>query len=392
MAKNLHIHRINNFETTKLTYSFIDELFSSSNTEILDLCVRNNFNQIIIYCDSRILELYPNIIKNFQLSTPLNIAVRSIDIDTNTKSMTTVEKILMDFEESFVIRGKTIVVALGGGTLMDVVSFAASIYHRKIDHIRIPTTLLGMVDAGHGIKNGINFNGVKNRIGTYSCPIHTFIDKSFLSSLPMSQVINGLGEVIKIAISKDKELFDTLLKNDLNLRYFHKNCPKLLDLILSRSIDCLVSEIALDPWEINHKRVLDFGHIVSPFFEAESGWKIDHGIAVAAECFWAATISRELELLSNKDMEMIAKVYENCGINLYFKFFTDPEIIKHGIKEAIKHRSGHAFLPHPKKIGELSFINDLDSTTIEKFCRGYCDYFNFTRNSPVIMENPHVLS
>ena len=98
----------------------------------------------------------------------------------------------------------------GGGVLTDVVSFACSIYRRVVPYIKIPTTLLGIVDASIGIKTSINHFSRRNRIGSYSFPTAIIIDPSLMSTLPLSEISNGLAEIIKLAIIKDSKLFEIL--------------------------------------------------------------------------------------------------------------------------------------------------------------------------------------
>ena len=104
------------------------------------------------------------------------------------------------------------IIAIGGGVLTDVVGFVASSYRRGVPHIKVPTTLMGYVDASIGIKTGINFNGNKNRLGSFDPPEKVFLDKSFLKTLPKRHILNGVCEIIKLAIIKDAEFFSTCWK------------------------------------------------------------------------------------------------------------------------------------------------------------------------------------
>ncbi|EQD62990.1 3-dehydroquinate synthase, partial [mine drainage metagenome] len=92
------------------------------------------------------------------------------------------------------------IIAIGGGVLTDVVGFVASTYRRGVPHIRVPTTLMGYVDASVGIKTGINFNGHKNRLGSFEPPLRVFLDKELLKTLPHRHILNGVCEIIKLAI------------------------------------------------------------------------------------------------------------------------------------------------------------------------------------------------
>ena len=102
------------------------------------------------------------------------------------------------------------IIAIGGGVLTDVVAFIASSYRRSVPHIKVPTTLMGYVDASIGIKTGINFNGHKNRLGSFEPPRQVLLDKTFLKTLPRRHLLNGVCEIIKLAIIKDARCFANL--------------------------------------------------------------------------------------------------------------------------------------------------------------------------------------
>ena len=102
------------------------------------------------------------------------------------------------------------VIGIGGGTLLDIVGFAASIYRRNTPYIRIPTTLIGIVDAGIGIKTGVNFGLGKNRIGTYAAPVVSYLDQSFLCTLDRRHVANGIAEILKMALIRSADMMSLL--------------------------------------------------------------------------------------------------------------------------------------------------------------------------------------
>ena len=102
------------------------------------------------------------------------------------------------------------VIALGGGVLLDVVSFVASCYRRGTPCVRVPTTLMGLVDAAIGIKTAVNFDKNKNRIGSFEAPFAAILDRTFLATLPMRHILNGVGEIMKLALIRDAKLFELL--------------------------------------------------------------------------------------------------------------------------------------------------------------------------------------
>ena len=108
-------------------------------------------------------------------------------------------------------------IAIGGGVCMDVVGFAASVYRRRTPYVRVPTTLMGYVDASVGAKSGVNFRAKKNKLGSYVPPALSILDASFFATLPRRHLSNGAAEVLKMALVKDAELFHLLHRHGRQL-------------------------------------------------------------------------------------------------------------------------------------------------------------------------------
>jgi 3-dehydroquinate synthase len=151
------------------------------------------------------------------------------------------------------------IIALGGGALLDLVGFAASTAHRGIRHLRLPTTSLSQGDGGCGVKNGINYFGKKNFIGTFTPPSAIINDVEFLKSLPEPRLIDGMIEAIKVALIKDSSFFE----------YIEENAQAVLArdfTIIRKVLEASARHHVLhitrngDPFELTSSRPLDFGH------------------------------------------------------------------------------------------------------------------------------------
>ena len=175
------------------------------------------------------------------------------------------------------------VLGIGGGALLDAVGLAASLAHRGVGLIRIPTTTLAQGDAGIGVKNGVNIpnvTGGKNLMGTFAVPSGVINDPTLLTTLDDTHWRGGLAEAIKVALVKDHELLDTieasadaLVRRDLDsMEHVLKTCAHLH---LRHITD------GGDPFESKLARPLDFGHWVAHELEARSDWTVPHGEAVA---------------------------------------------------------------------------------------------------------------
>ncbi|MEM0158726.1 MAG: 3-dehydroquinate synthase family protein, partial [Thermoplasmataceae archaeon] len=153
-----------------------------------------------------------------------------------------------------------VIVAVGGGSLTDLAGFTASLYKRGMSLILIPTTLLGMVDAAIGGKNGIDFGGKKNMIGTFKHPDTVFIHTPFLRSLPELQYRSGLGEVIKYGVSLDPPLLEYMNYRKDGIKARESNATMH---VIERCVHAKVGIVKRDEHEtIGIREVLNFGHTV----------------------------------------------------------------------------------------------------------------------------------
>lgn len=163
------------------------------------------------------------------------------------------------------------VVAVGGGVIGDLAGFAASVYMRGIDFFNFPTTLLSQVDSSIGGKTAVNFEGVKNVIGTFYQPSAVLIDPLTLDTLPKRQIASGMAEVIKMAATFDADLFEALENGNLSIEE-----------IIARALQIKARVVEADTREAGLRRVLNFGHTVGHGIESAEGLGgLTHGECVA---------------------------------------------------------------------------------------------------------------
>ncbi len=163
----------------------------------------------------------------------------------------------------------SLMVAVGGGTLLDLAGFVAATYQRGIPFIAVPTTLLAMVDASIGGKTALNINGHKNMIGAFHTPRSVHIVPSALNSLPLRERRSGYAEIIKMALLKDRALFNAL-KNPLDMSD-----------IIRRSIDIKRRVVERDYRDVHERHVLNYGHTIGHALEALHPSVYTHGECVA---------------------------------------------------------------------------------------------------------------
>lgn len=168
---------------------------------------------------------------------------------------------------------KDCVVAIGGGVVGDLSGFAASCYMRGIDFYNIPTTLLSQIDSSVGGKTAIDFENVKNVVGSFYQPKKVVIDPEVLETLDKRQLHSGLAEAIKMSLTSDAQLFE-LIESSVDLN-------RDIDEIIVRSLKIKRDVVEKDPKENGLRRVLNFGHTIGHAIESLSHGALFHGECVA---------------------------------------------------------------------------------------------------------------
>jgi 2-epi-5-epi-valiolone synthase len=267
-------------------------------------------------------------------------------------------------EDKGIGRRRELVCAIGGGALMDTVSFAASIFRRGISVTKIPTTLLGIVDASIGIKTGVNFSGQRNRIGSYHFDFNVLIDPNLMEGISNGMIRQGLGEIFKIATIKGKKLFKCLKENISNLEdtEFYKTSAGIN--IMSDAIELMLEELHLNPRETDLKRCVDFGHSFCPLVEMESlkrigSRSIPHGYAVAYDCVLTTALSRNRQLINDDNYTAILELYRPFNFDFGNELYRDNNLLWASFLELTKHRGFNQNLPVPTEIGSYTFLQDV---------------------------------
>jgi len=184
---------------------------------------------------------------------------------------------------------KTTLVGIGGGVVTDITGYVASVYMRGISFGFVPSSVLAMVDASIGGKNGIDAGVYKNMVGVIRQPNFLLYDVSLLKSLPDAEWQNGFAEIIKHACIKDAAMFRLLENNDLAV--FQKNRRLMADLV-ARNARIKIKVVQQDEFEKAERRLLNYGHTLGHALENQ--YQLSHGHAVSIGMAYAAEISRQL--------------------------------------------------------------------------------------------------
>ena len=193
----------------------------------------------------------------------------------------------------------SLIIALGGGSIGDLVGFIASTFHRGVSYIQIPTTLLSMIDSSIGGKTGLDLDYGKNLIGSFHHPKAVFIDTAFLKTLSSKEMHSGVFEIIKYGIAFDSKLFYFIRDNKDHL--FEKN---ILNQIIEWCCKIKSNIIMKDERDSGIRNKLNFGHTIG--HAIESLYKIRHGEAIGIGMIYAANLSKKLHSLEqNKHTDII---------------------------------------------------------------------------------------
>jgi len=223
----------------------------------------------------------------------------------------------------------SLIIAIGGGVIGDLAGFVASTFNRGIPIIHVPTTMLAMVDSSIGGKTAINTKHGKNLIGTTYQPTAVFADMDFLETLSDEEFTNGLAEVIKMSIIKDKNLFESLEKNHEKILARDK---VILQNIIKRNIELKKEVVEEDAEEKGLRQILNFGHTFGHALEAYYNYKIRHGYAVSQGMLVESKISVAVNNLNRNEEEKIRNSIKIFGfpltVNLDVKTSKIIEIMK----------------------------------------------------------------
>ena len=260
------------------------------------------------------------------------------------------------------------IIAIGGGAVLDAVGFAAATAHRGIRHIRIPTTVLSQNDSGVGVKNAVNFDGVKNYVGTFAPPLAVLNDFEFLDRLPPRERIAGISEAVKVSLIRDRAFFLWLEKHADALGRFE---PQAEERMIRRSAELHLRQIASggDPFERGSARPLDFGHWSAHKLEAITRHEVRHGEAVAIGIALDARYSVLTGLLPPGEDQRIAELLDRIGLPTWHPALEEQgedgaPLLLQGLREFQEHLGGALTVTLLKEIGVGIEVHEMDEARV----------------------------
>ncbi len=256
-----------------------------------------------------------------------------------------------------------LMVVVGGGAVADAAAFAASIWHRGIPWIGVPTTLLAMVDAHVGGKTAVHFEGIKNRIGTFHLPRAVIADPALLTSLPRAQRALGWAELIKAAWIGDAELLETLESDRGSI------AQDLIPTVhqIAAAVAVKVRIVVEDPYEEGSRELLNFGHTLAHALEMNSSPAVPHGAAVAIGMVFAARLSHAMGETTESTEQRLREVLQAVELPTDWQQF-DLEAINNSLCHDKKARGGEVRWVLPRSPGQM-VVRSVPREVVEQVLR-----------------------
>jgi 3-dehydroquinate synthetase len=260
-----------------------------------------------------------------------------------------------------------VLIGLGGGVCTDLVTMAAALVRRGIRYIRIPTTLMGQVDAGIGIKGAVNAMQKKSALGCFYSPKAVFLDPSFLTSLPLRHLSAGTAEIIKVALVSDQVLFQLLEKSGRQLLASGFASPREESrAVIWCSAVRMLEELSCNLYEDRgYIRLMDFGHTFSPLLESRSGFRLLHGEAVAIDMALTIALAKEMGFLTEKDRDRAVSAIATSGLPIISDLLTE-DFCAESFRETAAHRGGTLNFVVPIELGRAEFVERAEQIPISR--------------------------
>ncbi len=367
---------IKSSKVEKYSVIICDKLFDTSNNLLAENQNLKIKSRRLIFIDNNFSTHFYKKVDNYFFNKKFDYKIVPLDIKEEDKNLESLNKILKFIDNFGIERRSEPIIVIGGGVLTDIVGFAASIYRRGIPYIKIATTLLCAIDSCVGVKTSINHFSRRNRLGTYFGPEKSYVDLSLLQTLPEEEIAASIGEIIKIATIKNKNLFNKVFLSSKNLLKpsFYKS--KIGKEIIELSIHSMLEELHNNLEEKNLKRSVDFGHTFSPVIEMrslddQSVQSLKHGEAVCLDVLLSSCISFQKGYLKKNELVKIFSLAKSVKMPLNHSFITNVDYLLESLLDATKHRNGSQNFPIPTKIGSYKFLNDIKIEDIRKAIKIY---------------------
>jgi len=352
-------------------------LLDPSNPQLLEATGVHpeGYNRRFAVIDEAVYTMYGDKIINYFTQRNIEIHYVVLPGGEPDKRPDAVDK-LLDKMCEYKLRRREPFLAIGGGCLLDIAGMAACLYRRGVPFVRVPTTLLAIVDASVGVKNGVDYccditdETYKNRVGSFYAPSACLLDSSFITTQDRRNVSNGFGEILKLALVRSVDLFELLETHGAALiESRFASTPSVPDgvgdRIINLSIQIMLEELGPNLWENKLERCVDYGHTFSKLLEMVPGADIMHGEAVNVDGFFCCILSNLRGFISRDVVDRVFKCMQGLNLPTDSKNL-ESKLAWQSCKDAIEHRNGAMRIPLITDLGESVCVSDVTPEELDR--------------------------
>lgn len=351
--------------TERIDYSLsiVDGIFETGQPVLASIF--GPWHRCLAVVDDEVERLYGDRMRDYFAAHDIALTTFVLSIDETGKTMRTAEQVVDAMGEFGLVRKEPVLV-VGGGLSTDVAGFACAMFRRSTNYVRIPTTLIGLIDASVAIKVAVNHGHAKNRLGAFHASQQVLLDFDFLATLPTDQVRNGMAEIIKIATVGNADIFELMEKygEDLLATRFARlagsdELRAIADRVTFEAIRTMLELEVPNLHELELDRVIAFGHTWSPTLELTPDPPYFHGHAISVDMALSTTLAARRGYIAESERDRIFWLFSRLGLSLDSPYLT-TELLRHATASIIQTRDGSLRAAMPRPIGQCAFVNDLD--------------------------------
>jgi len=354
-----------------------DNVLEPTNYSLIEYGQTGRGARRLVIVDSAVFFGREKAIKSYFDFHNIETKIVPIDMSEDKKNLEHLLYILEIMENFGILRRSEPLICIGGGVLLDMCGLAANLYRRGVPHIKVPTTLLAIVDASVGVKTSINHFCRRNRLGSYYPPVAAYLDRTFLDTLPKEEIVSAMGEIFKMAVIKNAKLFELLETDAAELMQQNFLLDGPAESVISESINDMIVELAPNLWETDLERIVDFGHSFSPMLEMKSLEdstvpSLSHGEAVSIDVVFSSCLAHHRGLIPKSELERIVDLSFVMQLPTYHPYFTNYLLLWESLIDTTRHRDGKQNLPIPAvSIGNSIFLNDIKLEDVKETIKLY---------------------
>ena len=322
-------------------------------------------DRLVIITNPVVQRLYGNGLKDSLLTDGFKVDVLMVADGEGHKSLDVAGGLYNELTAVYAERA-TPILALGGGVIGDLAGFVAATYLRGVPLVQIPTTLLAQVDSSIGGKVAVNHGKLKNKIGAFYQPRLVLSDTAVLKTLPPLEFANGMAEVIKSAVIRDRDFFAFI---ETNIGKIREMDEAVLEEVVFRSAGIKARVVEQDEDDLGLRNILNFGHTIGHAIETVSDFGVEHGQAVAMGMAAAAEIARRMGVLKDSELARLKIVIEGAGLPVGMLRLDTKKLIA-AMRHDKKIVGGKVRFVLPRAIGDVFVTNEVDLSLVKEVLGG----------------------